>query len=68
LNDRPERANVVGNMAFPPYELVAFHSHVMTLLPGDIISTGTPGAVVIRSGDIVRCEVDGFPALENRVA
>lgn len=55
-------------MAFPPYELVAFHSHVMTLLPGDIISTGTPGAVVIRSGDIMRCEVDGFPALENRVA
>lgn len=31
-------------------------------------STGTPGAVVIRFGDIVRCEVDGFPALENRVA
>ena len=68
LNGRPERANVVGNMAFPPYELVAFHSHVMTLLPGDIISTGTPGAVVIRFGDIVRCEVDGIPALENRVA
>ncbi|MEK6718484.1 MAG: hypothetical protein AABZ16_13445, partial [candidate division NC10 bacterium] len=29
LNGRPERANVVRNMAFPPYELVAFHSHVM---------------------------------------
>jgi 2-keto-4-pentenoate hydratase/2-oxohepta-3-ene-1,7-dioic acid hydratase in catechol pathway len=68
LNGRPERANAVGNMAFPPYELVAFHSHVMTLLPGDIISTGTPGAVVIRPGDVVRCEVEGFPALENPVA
>lgn len=68
LNGRPERANLVRNMAFPPYELVAFHSQVMTLLPGDIISTGTPGAVVIRSGDIVRCEVEGFPALENPVA
>lgn len=68
LNGRPERANVVANMAFPPYELVAFHSHVMTLLPGDIISTGTPGAVVVRPGDVVRCEVEGFPPLENPVA
>jgi 2-keto-4-pentenoate hydratase/2-oxohepta-3-ene-1,7-dioic acid hydratase in catechol pathway len=68
LNGRPERANVVRNMAFPPYELVAFHSQVMTLLPGDIISTGTPGAVPIRSGDTVRCEMEGFPVLENPVA
>jgi 2-keto-4-pentenoate hydratase/2-oxohepta-3-ene-1,7-dioic acid hydratase in catechol pathway len=68
LNGRPERVNVVANMAFPPHELVAFHSRVMTLLPGDIISTGTPGAVPIRSGDIARCEVDGFPPLDNPVA
>jgi 2-keto-4-pentenoate hydratase/2-oxohepta-3-ene-1,7-dioic acid hydratase in catechol pathway len=68
LNGRSERANVVGSMAFPPYELVAFHSHVMTLLPGDIISTGTPGAVVIRAGDVVRCDIEGFPSLENPVA
>jgi 2-keto-4-pentenoate hydratase/2-oxohepta-3-ene-1,7-dioic acid hydratase in catechol pathway len=67
LNGRAERANVVGSMAFPPYELVAFHSHVMTLLPGDIISTGTPGAVVLGAGDVVRCEIEGFPPLENRV-
>ena len=68
LNGQSERVNVVGNMAFPPYALVAFHSRVMTLLPGDIISTGTPGAVPLRSGDIVRCEVGGFPLLENPVA
>jgi 2-keto-4-pentenoate hydratase/2-oxohepta-3-ene-1,7-dioic acid hydratase in catechol pathway len=39
----------------------------MTLLPGDIISTGTPGAVVIRDGDVVECQIDGFETLKNPV-
>jgi 2-keto-4-pentenoate hydratase/2-oxohepta-3-ene-1,7-dioic acid hydratase in catechol pathway len=39
----------------------------MTLLPGDIISTGTPGAVVIRDGDVVECQIDGFRRLSNPV-
>lgn len=60
--------NTVAHMTFDPFELVAFHSHVMTLEPGDIISTGTPGAWVIRPGDVVRCEITGFPVLENPVA
>ncbi|PKC51768.1 hypothetical protein RhiirA1_483036 [Rhizophagus irregularis] len=37
----------------------------MTLLPVDIISTGTPGAVVISDGDSVECHIDGFPMLAN---
>jgi len=40
---------------------------VMTLLPGDVISTGTPGAVHIRHGDIVQCRISGFETLENSV-
>ncbi|MGP4081225.1 fumarylacetoacetate hydrolase family protein [Pseudalkalibacillus sp. R45] len=39
----------------------------MTLLPGDIILTGTPGAVVIQDGDIVECHIDGFRPLINPV-
>jgi 2-keto-4-pentenoate hydratase/2-oxohepta-3-ene-1,7-dioic acid hydratase in catechol pathway len=39
----------------------------MTLLPGDIISTGTPGAAVIRDGDRVECRIDGFETLVNPV-
>jgi 2-keto-4-pentenoate hydratase/2-oxohepta-3-ene-1,7-dioic acid hydratase in catechol pathway len=39
----------------------------MTLLPGDIISTGTPGAVAIGHGDTVECRIDGLPALVNPV-
>ena len=67
LNGEVERENVVSNMTFPPWRLVAFHSEVMTLLPGDVISTGTPGAVVIRSGDVLECRITGFEPLSNPV-
>ena len=47
--------------------MVAFHSKVMRLLPGDVISTGTPGAVVIREGDVAECRISGFKSLVNPV-
>ena len=67
INGEVHRKNSVSNMTFSPWFLVSFHSKVMTLLPGDIISTGTPGAVVIRDGDTVACEIDGFGTLANPV-
>lgn len=67
INRKVHRKNVVSNMTFLPWNLVSFHSKVMTLLPGDIISTGTPGAVVIRDGDVVACHIDGFEPLINPV-
>ncbi len=66
-NDTLHRENVVANMAFPPFYLVAFHSRVATLFPGDIISTGTPGAVVIEDGDLAQCRIDGLGELSNPV-
>jgi 2-keto-4-pentenoate hydratase/2-oxohepta-3-ene-1,7-dioic acid hydratase in catechol pathway len=66
-NGELHRDNVVANMAFPPHYLVAFHSNVMTLYPGDIISTGTPGAVVIESGDVAECRIEGLGTLSNPV-
>lgn len=66
-NDTLHRENTVSNMAFSPYHLVAFHSHVATLFPGDIISTGTPGAVVIEDGDVAQCDIDGLGVLSNPV-
>ena len=60
VNDEVRARNRIENMHFSPRELVAFHSRVMTLEPGDVISTGTPGAHVIRPGDAVRAEVDRF--------
>ena len=67
INGNVHAENVVANMTFSPAFLVAFLSRVMTLLPGDIISTGTPGAVAINDGDVVECRIDGFEPLINPV-
>jgi 2-keto-4-pentenoate hydratase/2-oxohepta-3-ene-1,7-dioic acid hydratase in catechol pathway len=67
INGRKHRENIVGNMTFRPHTLIAFHSQVMTLLPGDIIATGTPGAVAVSDGDVVECRIDGFAPLVNPV-
>ena len=66
-NGELQRENLVANMAFPPFYLVSFHSQVMTLYPGDIISTGTPGAVVIQHGDVAECRIQGMDSLSNPV-
>ena len=67
LNGKVHRRNTVSNMTFSPWWLVSFHSWVMTLLPGDVISTGTPGAVVIQEGDVAGCRITGFEPLSNPV-
>ncbi len=67
INGRVHAENTVDHMTFPPDVLIAYHSKVMTLLPGDILSTGTPGAVHIRHGDQVTCRISGFESLHNTV-
>jgi len=67
INHKAHRSNFVENMTFSPYQLISFHSKVMTLQPGDIISCGTPGAVVLRPGDHVGCEIKSIGRLENPV-
>jgi 2-keto-4-pentenoate hydratase/2-oxohepta-3-ene-1,7-dioic acid hydratase in catechol pathway len=67
VNGEVRAENRVGNMLFPPRELVAYHSRVMTLEPGDLISTGTPGAHPIDPGDDVRAEVEGVGTLSASV-
>ena len=67
LNGEVRRTNTVSNMTFSPWSLISFHSKVMTLLPGDVISTGTPGAVVVREGDVAECRITGFEPLSNPV-
>ncbi len=56
-------------------ELIDWLSRGMTLLPGDIISTGTPSGVglghklpeYLKVGDVMECEVDGIGTIRNRV-
>jgi 2-keto-4-pentenoate hydratase/2-oxohepta-3-ene-1,7-dioic acid hydratase in catechol pathway len=53
---------------FPLDVLVRYISQVMTLLPGDLISTGTPSGVgPMVAGDVVRVTVEGIGTLINRV-
>jgi len=55
-------------MIFPIDELVAYISAVMTLLPGDVISTGTPSGIApLVPGDRVTVKVDGVGELTNPV-
>ena len=55
-------------LIFIIHELVEFITSVMTLLPGDIISTGTPSGVgPIKPGDSVTIHVEGVGALTNPV-
>lgn len=61
------RSNVVGHMHHPPPDLVSLHSEVMPWFPGDVLSTGTPGAIQIEAGDTVVCEIDGLLPLINNV-
>lgn len=67
INGRVHRQNTVARMRYSPSFLVSFHSAVMPLYPGDIISTGTPGAVHITPGDVVGCRIPGVGVLENPV-
>jgi 2-keto-4-pentenoate hydratase/2-oxohepta-3-ene-1,7-dioic acid hydratase in catechol pathway len=66
-NGEVHRRNTVAHMRFDPAFLVSFHSKVMPLFPGDIICTGTPGAVVVRPGDVAECRIEGIGTLRNPV-
>ncbi len=56
------------DMVFPVLELISFISQVMTLVPGDLISTGTPeGVGPLLSGDQVEIEIGGVGILRNYV-
>lgn len=67
LNGEVFAENYVHNMTFTPDFLVSFLSEVMTWLPGDIISTGTPRGVHIAHGDVIEGQVDGFEPLYHKV-
>jgi 2-keto-4-pentenoate hydratase/2-oxohepta-3-ene-1,7-dioic acid hydratase in catechol pathway len=68
LNGERRQHSHTGNMVFPVATLVAFISQIMTLLPGDVIATGTPSGIGPMSpGDVVEVRVEGVGALRNRV-
>jgi len=57
-----------SQMIFPPEFLVRYISNMMTLLPGDIVATGTPAGVSrLHPGDICEVEIEGVGKLTNPV-
>lgn len=66
LNGKVVQQSSTGNMLFSVPALVSFVSRVMTLLPGDIIATGTPAGIGgMRRGDVIEVEIEGVGTLRN---
>ncbi len=68
LNGAGRQCTSTKEMIFSVEEIVARVSTVMTLLPGDVIATGTPaGAGPMQPGDRVEVRIDGIGSLRNTV-
>ena len=68
LNGERRQDTSTEDMIFDVFRLVSFVSRVMTLLPGDVIATGTPSGVgKMKPGDVVEIRIEGIGGLVNRV-
>jgi 2-keto-4-pentenoate hydratase/2-oxohepta-3-ene-1,7-dioic acid hydratase in catechol pathway len=68
VNGTVRQQSTTEKLIFPPAHLVWFVSRVMTLLPGDMICTGTPAGIgPLEAGDVVEVEVEGVGVLRNPV-
>ncbi|MCM0638883.1 fumarylacetoacetate hydrolase family protein [Cellulomonas wangsupingiae] len=75
LDDEQVQHTPVDDMVFGPAALVAYVSQILTLHPGDVIATGTPGGVgharrpprYLRPGQVLTTSVDGLGELRNDV-
>lgn len=69
VNGKIRQRSNTSDLIFSVPELVEFISGVMTLLPGDVIATGTPpGVGQLQKGDVVEVEIEGIGVLRNPVA
>ncbi len=67
-NEIPRQSASTTEMIFSPEHLVAYISQIMTLLPGDVVLTGTPeGVGPVTVGDRIRIKIEGIGSLENTV-
>jgi 2-keto-4-pentenoate hydratase/2-oxohepta-3-ene-1,7-dioic acid hydratase in catechol pathway len=68
VNGEERQSAPLTDLMFPIAELIAYASSVFTLLPGDVIMTGTPAGVgPLVAGDEVEVEVEGIGVLRNTV-
>lgn len=68
LNGEVVQKQSTGDLTFDCPAIVSWVSRWVTLVPGDIIYTGTPGSTrAMRAGDVVEVEIEGIGVLRNRV-
>ncbi len=68
LNGELKQKATTADLIFSVPEIISFVSSVMTLLPGDVIATGTPGGVgPMQPGDSVEVRIQGIGSLKNQV-
>ncbi len=73
VNGELRQSSNTSNLIFDCFDAVELLSSVCTLEPGDVVATGTPGGVgmatgtFLAPGDVVRVEIDGIGAIENRI-
>jgi 2-keto-4-pentenoate hydratase/2-oxohepta-3-ene-1,7-dioic acid hydratase in catechol pathway len=69
VNNQLRQMASTREMVFTVPQIIAYISTIMTLLPGDVILTGTPaGPGLLLSGDEVEIEIEGIGILRNNVA
>jgi 2-keto-4-pentenoate hydratase/2-oxohepta-3-ene-1,7-dioic acid hydratase in catechol pathway len=68
VNGQVRQSSRTSEMVFSPAYLVEYVSRMMTLLPGDLILTGTPAGIgALSAGDTVEVEIEGIGILSNGV-
>lgn len=73
VNGEVRQEHPTDDMIHDIYEQIAYLSQVFTLMPGDILATGTPSGIgaptanFLKVGDVVRAEIDGLGFIENTV-
>lgn len=68
VNGELRQMSSTHEMIYPVKQLVAFLSSVMTLLPGDVILTGTPSGIgPLLAGDILETSIEGLGTLKNLI-
>jgi 2-keto-4-pentenoate hydratase/2-oxohepta-3-ene-1,7-dioic acid hydratase in catechol pathway len=69
VNGELRQSARTSDLIFDVEEIVSYVSHYVTLYPGDIIFTGTPGTTqAMEPGDVVEVELEGVGVLRNTVA
>jgi 2-keto-4-pentenoate hydratase/2-oxohepta-3-ene-1,7-dioic acid hydratase in catechol pathway len=68
VNGATRQAGRTSQLTFGPAFLLEYITQVMTLLPGDVVMTGTPSGIApVSVGDVIEVEVEGIGVLENPV-